>query len=322
MSVLVTGATGLVGYNIVKALLEENRAVKAFVRSPEKAKGILPGHCEIVQGDITDIKSIERAIKGCDIVYHAAGFPEQWMRKPDVFFKVNVEGTKNMIDAALENNVKRFVYTSTIDVFSAGPGEEYDESKIDKIPKGTYYERSKQLADEHVVLAMERGLRAVFIHPSGVYGPGPTDSPGTNDLIAKLMKKQIPMLLPGGLPIVFAEDVGIGHVLAEHKAPVGGRYILSEAYYDLSELAEIILEELNFDKNSLPKIMPLALAKMVSRATEFFAYLTNKPPLIPKGQLHFLQWKAVPQSGKAKRELGWKPVSTREGIRRTIEFLK
>lgn len=317
---LVTGATGLVGYNIVDALLKRNRKVRTLVRSVEKGKRLLPDECGLVKGDVTDRDSLGKAMKDCTVVYHAAGFPEQWMKDPGVFERVNAQGTQNMIDAALAAKVRRFVYTSTIDVFAAETGQEYDETVIDKDPKGTYYERSKQFADQNVVAAIEKGLPAVFLHPSGVYGPGPTDSPGTNDFILKLYKNQVPVLLPGGYPVVYAPDVGEGHVLAEEKAEIGSRFILSEAYYDLPELARIILEELGSSKK-IPPVMPLPIVNMISSAGEWLAGIINKPPLIPKGQLHFMQWKARPNSMKAQQELNWSPTPLREGLARTISFL-
>ena len=317
---LVTGATGLVGYNVVGALLRRNRKVKALVRSIDKAQKLLPQKCELVQGDITDIDSLANAIKDCSIVYHVAGFPEQWMRNPDIFLRVNVGGTQNMIDVALQHKIKRFIYTSSIDVFAAETGQEYDESDIDPQPKGTHYERSKQLADQRVVAGLKKGLPALFLHPCGVYGPGPTDSPGTNDFIVKLYKREVPVILPGGYPVVYAPDVGEGHVLAEQKAEVGSRYILCESYHDLTELTQIILEELDINKKA-PPVMPLPIAKMIASLGEWLARMINNPPLIPKGQLYFLQWQARPQSEKARRELNWSPTPLRKGLSKTISFL-
>jgi nucleoside-diphosphate-sugar epimerase len=259
-------------------------------------------------------------MKGCSIVYHSAGFPEQWMKDPGVFQRVNVEGTQNMIHAAFKEKIKRFIYTSTIDVFAAETGEEFNEGVIDSKPKGTYYERSKQLADQQVVAAMEKGLPALFLHPSGVYGPGPTDSPGTNNFILNLYKGKVPVLLPGGYPVVFAPDVGEGHVLAELKAEPGSRYILSESYYDLPQLTQIILEELGINKK-VPPVMPLPIVKMISGLGEWWAGIVNKPPLIPKGQLHFMQWKARPKNEKARQELNWSATPLREGLSKTISFL-
>ena len=317
---LVTGATGLVGYSIVQELLHQKRNVRVLVRSLEKGKRLLPPECELVQGDITDKLTIKSAMQGCDIVYHAAGFPEQWMRDPNTFQQVNVEGTQNMVDVALELGIKRFIYTSTIDVFEAKAGESYDESTLDSHPKGTYYERSKQQADQRVTAALKQGLPAVFLHPSGVYGPGPTDSPGTNDLIMKLYKNDAPALIPGGYPVVFSTDVGKGHVLAELKGGIGERYILSESYYSLTELATLMLDALNIDKKP-PAVLPLPLVHIVATAGEWIAKLINKAPLIPKGQVIFLQWQAHPQSTKAQRELGWSPLSFKEGLKETIPFL-
>ena len=317
---LVTGATGLVGYNVVMALRQRQRRVRALVRSLEKGRRILPADCELVRGDVTDRDSVDRAMAGCRVVYHAAGFPEQWMKNSDIFDRVNVGGTRNMIDAARQQNIRRFVYTSTIDVFAAAPGQEYDESEIAAYPKGTPYERSKQRADQAVATALENGLPAVFLHPSGLYGPGPSDSPGTNDFILKLHRGQVPMLLPGGFPMVFAPDVGEGHVLAELKSEVGGRYILSEDYYELSDLARAILEELGLRKR-VPPVMPLGIVKAVAGIGEWWAGITGKPPLIPKGQLHFIQWQAFPINNKARQTLGWSPTPLRSGLQQTIAYL-
>ena len=321
--VLVTGATGQVGYNIMQALLRREYNVRLLVRSVEKAQRLMPRVCELVEGDITNKASLYAAMDGCDTVYHAAGLPEQWLRDNAVFEKVNASGTRKMVDAALDLGVSRFIYTSTIDVFKAAPGETYDESVIDTAPKGTFYERSKQEADRIVTAAMDKGLPAIFLHPSAVYGPGPLvkGSPGINELILKLYKGQAPALLPGGFPVVYGPDVGEGHVLAAEKAAPGERFILSDQYLTLEELARIVYEELNIKKR-FPMTMPLPVAKMVAEIGEVIANVTNKPPLIPKGQLTFLQWRAIPCSEKAKRELGWESRPFRECVKPTYSFAK
>jgi len=219
----VTGSTGLVGYHIVQALLQRGRHVKALVRSIDKGKALLPDACELVQGDITDLAAVRRAMEGCSVVYHAAGIPEQWLPDPTRFTQVNVGGTQNALEAALALGVQRFIYTSTFDVFAGQTGHEFDESQLDPQPRGTYYERSKQLADQQVAAAMLRGLAAIFLHPSAVYGPGPSSSPGFNNYIRQLQHGQLPALPPGGCAMVFAPDVGEGHVLAEEHAAIGSR---------------------------------------------------------------------------------------------------
>lgn len=317
---LVTGGTGAVGFSIIEALLGRGQPVRALVRSLEKGCLLLPEGCELALGDVTDRASIVRAMDGCSVVYQAAGLPEQWLRDADTFQRVNVGGTRNMIDAALAARVSRFVYTSTIDVFEAAQGAAFDEAVIAEAPKPTYYERSKQDADRAVTEALDRGLAAVFLHPAGVYGPAPAGSPGTNDLFVKLVKGQIPLLLPGGMPLVFARDVGLGHVLAAEKAAVGSRYILSESYLSLEELARQVLAEVG--RSRIPPVMPFGVARALSVVEEMIASLTGRVPLIPRGQLAFLEWQARPSSAKARAELGWQPTPFAEGLRQTLAYLK
>lgn len=317
---LVTGATGLIGYNIVRELLSRGRQVRALVRSVERGRRILPGACELAPGDVTRPESVVNALDGCDVVYHCAGLPEQWLPRTTQFDEVNAGGTRIVGEAALGKGVRRFLYTSTIDVFDAAPGAAYDESKMDPLPKGTAYERSKQEADRIALSLLERGLPVTFLHPSGLYGPGPESSPGTNQLIIDLNRGRIPMLLPGGLPLVYSEDCAHGHILAEEKGKPGDRFILSESYISLVDLAKLLARELALKK--VPPVMPYFLGRSISVVGELAAKVIRRPPLIPAGQLHFLQWQARPSSARAQRELGWKPVGLEEGIQKTIAYLR
>jgi len=319
--VLVTGGTGMVGYCIVQSLLAKGYRVRALVRSPDKGKAVLPAACELVQGDVTVPETLAPAASDCEWVFHAAGFPEQWMRDPATFDRINAEGTANMVAAARGAGVKRFVLTSTIDVFRWRKGETYDESELDPEPKRTPYERSKQRADKIVVDAIAGGLDAVFLHPSGVYGPAPSDSPGTNDLMVKLWHGKVPALLPGGYPVVFAPDVGEGHVRAAERAATGARFILSEKYYPLTDLAREMLAALGLERR-VPRVLPLWLASAVSTMGELKGKLIGRPPLMPKGQLQFLQVDSYPSSTRATEalELPFTPLA--EGLARTAEWLR
>lgn len=317
---LVTGATGLIGYHVACALLRRGRRVKALVRSLERGQALLPEACELAQGDITDRAAVRRAMEGCSIVYHVAGLHEQWLPNPAQFHDVNVGGTQNAVDAALELGVRRFVYTSTIDVFAGKAGDEFDESRLDPQPRGTPYERSKQVADQQVAAALPRGLPAIFLHPSAVYGPGPTSSPGFNVLIGQLQRGQLPALPPGGAGVVFAPDTGEGHVLAEERATVGSRYILSESYCTTEDLARVVFAEMGWHKQP-PPTPPPPLARGIANIGEWISQFTHQPPLLPKGALCFMLWQAHPCSDKARLELGWRPTPLREGIKQTIAFL-
>lgn len=320
---LVTGATGNVGNAVARALVEERRAVRALVRDPSRARELLPDAVELVRGDVIDPRSVGAALAGVDTVYHAAGLPEQWLPDPETFTRVNVGGTRTMLEAARDAGVARFVYTSTIDVFAWQPGTPFDESVIDREAKHTHYERSKQAADRLVQDAVDAGFPAVFLHPSAVYGTSPTTSPGVNDLLCRLVKGEIPMLLPGTMPVVFADDVARGHLAAEKASP-GSRYILSESVWSLptlaAEMADAARTVLGVEVK-LPSVLPEIVARGVSWVTETLSLLTRQAPLLPAGQLEFLLSGATPVADRARRELGWRPLPLADGLRSTLRWL-
>jgi dihydroflavonol-4-reductase len=319
-TVLVTGATGNVGAPIAMRLAREGHDVRALVRSPRRAGELLPEDVELVSGDVTDAASVRAAVEGCAVVYHAAGLPEQWLRDPADFTRVNVNGTRNLLDASLAAGVERFAYTSTIDVFAWTPGEPFDESRLDPDPRPTHYERSKQAADALVVDAVDRGLPAVFLHPSAVYGPAPALTPGLNDFLVRLARRKVPLLLPGGMPVVFSQDVAEAHIRAAADAPPGARYILSTTYHTLEEIARAVAQRVS--EARVPKMMPISVARAASVLGEGAAKVTRRPPLIPRGTLHFLESHPVPDATRARDELGWKPIAFEEGVAQALEHFR
>src|SRR5262249_14448865 len=154
-----------------------------------------------------------------------------------------------------------------------------------RAPKPTAYERSKQEADRYVTELLAAGFPAVFLHPSAVYGPVPAASPGLNQFVADLARGKIPMLLPGGMPVVYAADVAVGHVLPETQPP-GSRFILSESYWTLAGLAQVVAERTGA---KVPRVMPGLAAHAVAAVGEAVASVIKRPPLIPHGQLLFLE---------------------------------
>lgn len=312
MTALVTGATGLVGFHIVEALVRAGQKPRVLVRTPEKARALLGDRALLVPGDVTDANSVRAACDGVDRVFHAAGHPEQWMKDVSIFERVNVGGTRAVVQACRDAGVRRLIYTSTIDVFRGEAHKPFNEDVLDPQPKGTAYERSKQEADRVVAKAVEDGLDAVFLHPSAVYGPGPAQSRGVNDFVKDLRAGKVPAVLPGGMPVVYAPDVGAAHVVASEKAPRGARFILSERFLTLQELAQLACRTLG--KKRVPPVVPLPVARVLSVATEALATLTGIPPLLPKGQLHFLQWCAIPDATRARQQLGLTFTPLEDGL--------
>jgi nucleoside-diphosphate-sugar epimerase len=319
VTVLITGATGQVGNAIARRLTADGTEVRALVRSPERAR-VLPEGAQPVFGDVTDAASLRAALDGCATVYHAAGIPEQWRKDTGEFARVNVEGTRNVVEAALAGGVERFVYTSTDDVLVQGPGMPYDESVVGANPGETPYQRSKQEADRIVVAALDRGLPAVFLHPAGVYGPAPFLVKGLNDLLIELAKRKTPALLPGGMAVAYSEDVADGHVRAAAQAEVGSRYLLAESFQSLTDIAQAVAAAEPSAK--VPRVMPLPVARAVSTVGEGVARLTGRPPMIPRSVLRFLERGSRPSGARARTELGWSPTPFATGVERTLEHFR
>ncbi len=308
---LVTGATGTVGGAVVQQLLAAGRAVRALVRDPARARALLPVDVALVAGDVTDAASVRAAVDGCEAVFHTAGLPEQWLRDPGRFTEVNVVGSTNLGEAALAAGVARFVYTSTIDVFAWTHGQPFDEATLAAEPKGSYYERSKQEADRAMVALAARGLPVRFAHPAAVYGDAPVLNPGLNQVLVRLIRGELPLLLPGGIPVVLADDVARGHLVLEAAAP-GARAILSDRSVTLVDLARATLAAAGVDRRP-PRVMPTWFARTVSASGEALARITRRAPLIPAGQLQFLLEDVHPDAAHA-RSLGWTPTPFDAGI--------
>ncbi|WP_426572615.1 NAD-dependent epimerase/dehydratase family protein [Aquihabitans sp. McL0605] len=321
MTVLITGATGTVGSALATRLVADGRPVRALVRDVERARRLLPDQIELVAGDVVDPPSVAAATKGCETVFHVAGLPEQWRRDLGEFDRVNAGGTRTVAEAALAEGVGSFVFTSTIDVFEwpTAPGATFDESALATADKHTHYERSKQQADRIVTALIDQGLPARFVAPAGVFGPAPVITPGANHLIRRLLLNQIPVSLPGGLPVVYGPDVADLHVLAE-QAPVGSRYIGSDHYVTLEELARAVAAIEPSAK--VPRTLPVAAAQAIAVTGEAIAKVTHKAPLLTTGELSFLTGDVRPDATKAQTELGWKVTPFPDALATTIAQLR
>jgi dihydroflavonol-4-reductase len=319
MRALVTGATGKVGHAIASALLDRGDQVRALVRDPKRAASVLPAGIEPMRGDVTDPESLAVAAEGCELVFNSAGMPEQWVKDEAIFDQVNAVGSGQVAAAAKRAGVRRFIHTSTHDVFHAETGERFDETMLADYPKGTAYERSKQHAEE-LVLAERDGMEVVILNPSGVYGPTPSQTPSfENGLFEPVVRKRLPAVPPGGTGYAFVEGVAAGHLLAAEKGKDGGRYILADGYASFRDLAETAKSVAG--RGRVPPTMPVPVARAIATVGAGISRVIRRPPLLPKGQLTYFLWQARPDSSKAQRELGWKTTPLDEGVHRTLHSM-
>jgi nucleoside-diphosphate-sugar epimerase len=258
-------------------------------------------------------------VDGCEVVFNSMGLPEQWVRDVAIFDRVNAIGSGALAGAARRAGVRRFVHTSTIDVFAAEPGERFDETMLATEPKGTAYERSKQRAEE-LVLAERDGIEVVILNPSGVYGPGPSSTVSFDrGMFEPLVRKRLPALPPGGSGLVFTEGVAAGHLLAAERGADGERYILADTYATLRELAETVVSVAG--RGRVPPSMPVPLARIFAGVGEGVSRVIRRPPMLSRGQLHYFRWQARPDSSKAQSDLGWRPTPLEDGVRATLSAM-
>jgi dihydroflavonol-4-reductase len=156
----------------------------------------------------------------------------------------------------------------------------------------------------------------VFLHPAGLYGPAPFLVKGLNDLLMQLAKGKMPVLMPGGMAVAYSEDVADGHVRAAAQAPVGARYLLTESFQSLTDIARAVAAA--EPRAKVPRVMPLPVARAVSTAGERVAQLTGRPPMIPRSVLQFLERGSRPSAERARTELGWSPTPFSTGVERTL----
>ena len=253
-------------------------------------------------------------------MFHAAGMPEQWQRDERVFDRVNREGTVHVLEAARAAGVERVVYTSTMDVFAAPRGGTLVETNLDAEPKPTAYERSKQAADRAAEKIRAEGLDLVHVNPGAVYGPSPVHV-GLNDFFLKVLNRGAPLLPPGGVSVAYVDAVADAHVAAAERGRSGERYLLADEHVSMVDLAEVILERAAAGRRP-PPLAPVWLMRALAASSAPLARVFGFKPLVAPGQLSFLLWNVKVDASKAKRDLGYVAVPLREGVERTIAFLR
>ncbi len=229
MRVLVTGATGCVGANIVEALLKRGHCVRAMQRSTSRLEALAGLAPELVVGDVLDEPALLQAMEGCDWVFHAAAISQYWRNRPEQIYAVNVEGTRKVLAAARAQGVRRVIFTSSVGALGifTHPGALVDETATFNLPPRRFpYGHSKALAEAVAQEAVAAGLDVVIVNPVSVVGQRDVGFIGGEFLRAAVSGKAI-VAPPGGSGIISARAAGVGHVLAAERGRAGERYILN-----------------------------------------------------------------------------------------------
>jgi dihydroflavonol-4-reductase len=305
MKALVTGATGFVGAAVARSLLSAHWQVRALARKGSNRGNLTGLDLEVHEGDLMDLASLERAAQGCEALFHVAADYRLGAPDPSRLYRSNVEGTRNILNAARLAGVARVVYTSsvaTIGISADGtPGDETTPSALQDMIG--HYKRSKYLAEEVVQQAAREGLSVVIVSPSTPVGPGDVKPTPTGQLVLDAAAGRMPAYVDTGLNIAHVDDVAAGHLLAYERGRAGERYILGGEDLSLREILEMIA---TLTGRKPPRLrLPYGVVLPIAYLAEGYAKLAGKSGRITLEGVRMSRKLMYFSSAKAVRELGY-----------------
>ena len=325
----VTGATGLLGNNLVRALLAEGYQVRALVRSPAKARQQFAGvDLDLISGDLRDVPGFAPALTGVDVVFHtAAYFRDSYSggRHWEALYQANVSGTRALLEHSWQAGVRRFVHTSSIAVLHGAPGQLIDETMLRREEDADDYYRSKILSDQAVLDFLDRhpDFWATLVLPGWMHGPGDLGPTQAGQTVLDIAHGRLPGIPPGSASVVDARDVAQAMILANRQGRRGERYLAAGRHMTMAEILPLIAGVAGIPAPS--RRIPLLLLRIIAALNEGFARLTGRPVLLSwamvrtiaaeNGRSHF-------NPAKSARELGltFRPVE--DTLRDEIDWFR
>ena len=323
MRAFVTGGTGFIGGNLVRALLADGYEVRALARRGSDRRNLEGLAVELVEGDLDNRQILAEQIMGCDVVFHVAAHYSLWARDRDSIYRVNVTGTENMLAAARQARVKRFVHTSSVAAIGVPApdtlGTEETQTTLEALVSD--YKKSKFLAERAAREAVRQGLDVVIVNPStpiGAYDLKPTP---TGDIILRFLQNRMPAYVHTGLNLIDVEDVARGHILAWHKGRTGERYILGHRNLTLKEMLEMLaaITGKPSPRFAVPHFIPLTVAF----ADEMIlARWFGKTPQVSFSSVRMSQKAMFYDSSKAVRELGLPQSPIEQALEKAVRWFE
>lgn len=320
---LVTGATGFVGSAIARALVARGHSVRVLVRRTADHRNLAGLPVEVIEGDLTEADSLARAVAGCRYLFHVAADYRLWVPDPERMMRINVEGTRAVMRAALAAGIERVVHTSSVAALGlTGDGTPADETTpVTEDAVVGPYKRSKYLS-ERAVLAMvrEENLPAVIVNPSTPVGPRDIKPTPTGRMIADAASGRLPAYLDTGLNVVHVDDVAEGHMLAFERGRIGEKYVLGGENFSLAALLGLVAE---LAGRRPPRLrLTETVLWPVALASEGVARIAGIEPLVTRDHLRMARKKMFFSSAKARAELGYTARPAREAVADAIGWFR
>jgi dihydroflavonol-4-reductase len=315
---LVTGASGFVGWHVARLLAQHGHRVRALVRPSSKLREL---DAEPVSGDLRDAASLERAAAGCGLVFHVAADYRLWAPDPAELYRSNVDGTRNLLEAARKAGVDRVVYTSTVGCIGMSKGSEGDEACPVRLEDMSgAYKRSKFLAEKVALEFAAAGFPVITVNPTAPVGDHDVKPTPTGKIILDFLKGAMPAFIDTGLNLVDVRDVAEGHLLACERGKPGERYILG---CENLTLAGILGRLAKIAGRPAPTMkLPYLVAYAAGVASTGWARVTGKEPMAPLDAVRMAKKKMWVSSGKAEREFGYAPGPVEAALVRAVAWFQ
>ena len=328
MKAFVTGATGFLGSHVARALAEQGAELRLLVRPTSDLGNIEDLNSDRVVGDLRDAASIEKALSGCDVVFHVAADYRLWVRDPGEMYRSNVEGTRSLLEAARKQGVRRIVYTSSVATmgFTSGSHSKNghmtdEESPVSLADMIGHYKRSKFMAEQVAVDAARSGVDVVIVNPTTPIGERDIKPTPTGRIVVDFLKRKFPAYVETGLNLVDATECARGHVQALEEGRSGERYILGGENLTLKEILDRLaaITGLPSPTVKVPYIVALAGGIFYEMVT---GRLLGREPRATIDEVRMSRKTMFVSSAKAERELGWRTVPVDGALRRSVEWFR
>ena len=316
--VLVTGASGFVGFHVARALVERGFPVRALVRPASRLKDL---DIEVSVGDLRDPGSLVRAVEGCGVVFHVAADYRLWARNPQELLDSNVSGTRNILEASRRAGVERVVYTSTVGCISFPPGDLGSEDTPVALAEMTgIYKRSKFMAEQVALEYAASGFPVVIVNPTAPVGDHDSKPTPTGKIIVDFLRGDMPAFIDTGLNLVDVRDVALGHLQALERGRPGERYILGCENLTLAQILDRLAKVSGLKAPAYR--LPYGVAWVAGVISTGWARLTGQEPRAPLDAVRMARKKMWVSQEKAVRELGFSPGPVDEALRRAVEWFR